>query len=83
MTPERLARLLAEDIPDGLFGGPRHQAPASPGDRTGLPPVTPEQAAEHRAVLAAALDGHTVGLPMRRHLRIVPAVSAPLTRKAS
>lgn len=80
VTPERLARLLAEDIPDGLFGGPRDQVPAPGTERSTRPPVTPEQAAEHRAALAAALDGHAVGKPMRRHLRVVPA--AP-HRKAS
>jgi hypothetical protein len=51
MTP--LERLLAEELPTGTFGHARPPAP----DRRLARPWTPEEQAEHRAVLEEALDG--------------------------
>ncbi|MEU4898224.1 hypothetical protein AB0B12_37950 [Streptomyces sp. NPDC044780] len=64
MTP--LERLLAEELPTGMFGGPRSLKPESE-PRTPAQPCTPGHvAAEHRRVLDEALGG-----PRRRHLRVV------------
>lgn len=49
MTPQQWATVLAEELPTGLFGGPRPHPPIE--ER----PVDPH-AAEHRADLLAALD---------------------------
>lgn len=50
-TAEGLRRLYAEELPTGTFGGPYALPPRS---RKELPRTSPEDAAEHRAVLAAA-----------------------------
>lgn len=75
MTP--LERLLAEEFPTGTFG---HARPPAAGTRQ-IRPWTPEEQAEHRAVLDEALDGwrsddehderkraYSRG---RRHLRVI------------
>ncbi|MDG9703742.1 hypothetical protein [Streptomyces sp. DH37] len=74
MTDELWARLMAESIPDGTFGGPRPDAPRAPR------PVSPQQAAHNRAELEAALDetdAKTARSTRRRHLRAVPATDQP------
>lgn len=60
-------RLLAESIPTGTFG---HAQPPSAQPRTRRP-WTPEEQAQHRADLEAALDAHETRGP-RRHLTPVP-----------
>lgn len=65
MTP--LQRLLAEELPDGTFGGARSLEPAAHPTRRD--PKTPDpQAAQHRRDLLAALDQRPA---RRRHLRVV------------
>ncbi|MEU8480363.1 hypothetical protein [Streptomyces hygroscopicus] len=69
MTP--LERLLAEELPTGMFGGPRSLKPESE-PRTPAQPRTPgHMAAEHRRVLDEALGGWEYNRS-RRHLRVVP-----------
>jgi hypothetical protein len=68
MTP--LERLLAEEIPTGLFGGPRPTPPPVPYEPRN--PVTPEQAAAHYAALDAAVEGWHWNDNPRHHLRVVP-----------
>ncbi|MEU7431066.1 hypothetical protein AB0B07_09440 [Streptomyces sioyaensis] len=70
MTP--LESLLAEELPTGQWGGPRH----APQARTAhlRRPTTPTEAAEHIAALEAELnhlDGRGTGKP-ERHLKAVP-----------
>lgn len=83
MSPEDLARLLAEAVPDGTFGGqlPESERQQRPSRRPPRP-VTEAEAAEHRAVLAAAIAGFDsckdsiaargVGPRPPRHLHAVP-----------
>lgn len=65
MTPYE--RLLAEAIPTGTFG---HAQPTSAQPHTQRS-WTPEEQAQHRADLDAALDAHETRGP-RRHLTLVP-----------
>lgn len=62
MTPEQRAAVLAEELPTGLFGGPRPAPPYTPA-------VDPD-AAQHRADLLAALTAHDTDV-RRAHLRLV------------
>ena len=62
MTPEQRAAVLAEELPTGLFGGPR-PAPRT----TAIDPC----AAQHVADLLIALEGHDADM-RRAHLRVVP-----------
>lgn len=62
-----LEQVLAEQWPDGRFGGPR-----PPATRY-RPSVSPDDQARHRADLIAALTGHTWDQP----------IPARRTRKAS
>ena len=66
-----LERLLAEEIPDGTFGGARDPRPAAQPTRREPDP----QAGEHVADLLAAIQP-----ARRRHLRAVPDNQ---TRKAA
>lgn len=48
MTKDQLARLAAEEVPDGTFGRARgHEAPT---------PISPKQAEANRAALLAAVS---------------------------
>ena len=72
-----LERLLAEELPTGEFGGPRSPRVAVPTPCRARTSAT--LAAEHRAVLEAAIDGwHWDEDP--RHLRAVP--NPPSSRAA-
>lgn len=65
MTPEQRAAVLAEELPTGLFGGPR---PAPPVRTRAIDPL----AAQHVADLLAALDAHDAAEARRRgRLRLV------------
>lgn len=57
---QQIAAVLAEELPTGLFGGPR------PAVRADIDPC----AAEHVADLLAALDAHDADV-RRTHLRVV------------
>ncbi|WP_146022115.1 hypothetical protein [Streptomyces sp. CB02959] len=74
MTP--IEHLLAEELPTGQWGGPRH---AQQVRTTALSrPTTPLEAAEHVAALEAELDrldGRGTGNP-HRHLQAVPETPA-------
>jgi len=70
MTP--LERLLAEAIPDGTFGGPRHTPTAPDPPLVRETPRADPNAAAHFAELAAAIDKRT-GRRKPRHLRALPA----------
>ncbi|MFJ7269373.1 hypothetical protein ACIQV3_22475 [Streptomyces sp. NPDC099050] len=50
MTALELERLLAEEWPDGSFGGPR------PATRRYIPRTSPVSAARHRADLETAIN---------------------------
>ena len=76
MTP--LERLLAEEVPTGTFG---HARPPTSAHQQ-IRPWTPEEQAEHRAILAEALDGwqsddvhderkRASARARHRHLRVV------------
>lgn len=65
MTPYE--RLMAEALPTGTFG---HAQPTSAQQRAPRP-WTPEEQAQHRADLEAALAG-TESRGPRRHLTAVP-----------
>ncbi|MFJ5802704.1 hypothetical protein [Streptomyces decoyicus] len=74
MTPTE--RLLAEELPTGQWGGPRHAPQARTADLRR--PTTPIEAAEHVATLEAELnrhDGRGTGRP-ERHLKAVPDTHA-------
>jgi hypothetical protein len=72
-----LERLLAEELPTGMFGGPRHRDPdPAPQEQPARPrrETSALEAAANRARLEAALDemeGRGTGKP-ERHLRAVP-----------
>lgn len=67
MTP--MERLLAEEFPDGTFGGARSTASTTPPRRV----TTALEAAEHVRVLEAALDQRDGrGTARPRHLTPVP-----------
>jgi hypothetical protein len=77
MTP--LERLLAEELPTGLFGDAPGDRPTKPRRRTTAParesPPSDPDAAAHRAALPnpyAAKNPRTT----RRHLRAVPPTPA-------
>lgn len=73
MTP--LERLLAEELPTGMFGGPRLEPEAAepePVRETGPDP----DAAAHREALLAALTNLPLDARKSRHLRAVAPPSA-------
>jgi hypothetical protein len=52
---------LAEDIPNGRFGGPRPELPSH------ITPCTPEEQAAHFTELAEAVSSFAVGAAIHRY----------------